>query len=451
MTTTGESFESVVDEYRQLSKAMLGEEVHEGYPLDARLHPGVTQPYDASGPPYQSPFVLTEANVKAYARNIGDDNPLYTDPEYAKTGPYGCLVAPGPALLLSRNSMWHGARVERPGGWPLANFHSGSAWEFFDVLRVGTGFKTSSTAREMIEKPGSRGNLFLFVTDVYYWDMRGDLLGKNYGTLIMIPREEMGTSRTMSVDRLGERMLYDRQAATYDKEKVEEIIDLMANSRPRGKEILYWEDVEVGDKLTPVALPPFTDQDMGAANVLPTGMRAYNFEAGHHLRKQGIHGAYGHPHPLTRWPWGGGDEHGDALMAAYRGIPLPFDHGRHRSQIAQQLMSNWMGDYGFIRRLQMALRRPMYYSDTSTYTGEVVKKFTEVQGGEEGKGAAPGKSTYYAVGIRYECRNQDDLLQVQGTSAVYLPSREGGNVELPIPHPARPPFVPYETFYRDWF
>ncbi len=32
-----------------------------------------------------------------------------------------------------------------------------------------------------------------------------------------------------------------------------------------------------------------------------------------------------------------------------------------------------------------------------------------------------------------------------------LPSREAGPVQLPIPHPARPPFVSYETFYRDWY
>ena len=60
----------------------------------------------------------------------------------------------------------------------MANFHSGTAWEFYDVLRVGTGFRTTSKAKEVIEKPGSRGNLFFLISDVNYWDMGGDLLGK---------------------------------------------------------------------------------------------------------------------------------------------------------------------------------------------------------------------------------------------------------------------------------
>ena len=32
MTTAGETFESIINEFRETSKAMIGEEVHEGYP-----------------------------------------------------------------------------------------------------------------------------------------------------------------------------------------------------------------------------------------------------------------------------------------------------------------------------------------------------------------------------------------------------------------------------------
>ena len=38
-----------------------------------------------------------------------------------------------------------------------------------------------------------------------------------------------------------------------------------------------------------------------------------------------------------------------------------------------------------------------------------------------------------------------------GTATVYLPSREGGPVQLPVPHPSNPPFVDYETFRKDWY
>jgi hypothetical protein len=453
-TEERQTFENLVDEFRRLSHEDLENEVvGEGYPLGMYLYPGTSQPYDASGPPYKSPWVLTEPVIKAYAASIGDDNPLFTDSEYAKSGPYGCLTAPGTALIIARNAMWHGAR--RVGGWPIANFHSGTAWEFFDALRVGTGFKTSSVGKEIIEKPGAHGNLFFFITDVNYWDMRGDLLGKCYGTLIMVPREEMGTGRAMSVERLGERMMYERNVPKLNAEQVEEILDLMEKSKPRGKEVLYWEDVNEGDKLPTFIIPPWTDQDWTATGFIRNGPgRGYQFEGGHKMRRHIQHegpGGFAYTHPVSRWPWSAADEHGDALMAAYRGQALPFDWGGQRSQIPQALMSNWMGDHGFIRRLQMALRRPFYYSDIGLYNGTVTKKFTEVQKGEPGEGAVDGERTYYAVGIKYEGRNQEDQVFVQGTSTVYLPSREGGTVQLPIPHVAKPQAIPYETFYRDWY
>lgn len=451
------TFEALVDEFRHRSKDMLGKELH----LEEVGSPRLTQAFDESGPPFKSFGILTEANIKAYAQRISDDNPLFTNHEYAKNGPYGCIIAPGTILLTARAGLWHGARRQGKAGYPVLNFHAGSALEFFDVIRVGTGFKGSAIANEMIEKPGARGGqMFLLTTDASFWDMRGDLLGKNYGTVIMIPREELGTGRVMPVERLGEKMMYDREVSNYSEEKITEIIDLMEKgSVRRGSDILYWEDVNVGDKLPAWVLPPWTDQDYGGpggASIRRGPVRWYHFEEGHWIVRHGKIGSgaeegWAFTHPISRWPWSAADEHGDALMAAYRGQSLPFDNGVQRGQIPQGLISNWMGDHGFIRKLQVAVRRPMYYGDVGVYTAEVVKKFEDVQVGENGEGAVPGKNTYYAVGINVESRNQVGEIHLQGSCVVYLPSKKGGMVKLPVPHLANPPSVPYETFYRGWY
>ena len=75
----------------------------------------------------------------------------------------------------------------------------------------------------------------------------------------------------------------------------------------------------------------------------------------------------------------------------------------------------------------------------------------QVQEGETATGGKPNRAEYYAVGIRYQGLNQSGETHSQGTATVYLPSRQGGPVQLPIPHPTPLPYVPYETFYRDWF
>jgi len=55
------------------------------------------------------------------------------------------------------------------------------------------------------------------------------------------------------------------------------------------------------------------------------------------------------------------------------------------------------------------------------------------------------------VGISIDGTNQVGEAQAPGTATVYLPSRESGPVKLPIPHPAKPPFVNYNTYHKDWY
>ena len=209
--------------------------------------------------------------------------------------------------------------------------------------------------------------------------------------------------------------------------------------------------------------PPFTLLDQISGGIVSDstqGPRQYeegedltydglHFEGVFHRNRKRIGGAG--THPITRWPWGPRDEHPDAVTAPFRGQPLPFDSGVRRTQAANRLFTDWMGDDGFIRRYQTALRKPLYYGDTTIYTAEVVKKFKELQEGEDAPGGIPGKAQYHVIGMNLQGSNQLGEIQMQGTAALYLPSRENGPVKLPVPHKSSPPYVPYETFYRDWF
>ena len=341
----------------------------------------------------------------------------------------------------------------------MANYFSGAAWDFFDTIKVGTKFHSSSVTKDMFQKQGSRGNLIFFISELFYWDEHGDLPGKCYGTLIMVPIAAMGDSRSMSVEHLGSQLLYERKATQYTPEDIERILKDMDSVKRRGSDTLYWEDVEVGEKLGPIVVPPWTLQDLNAPETVGKGVLhiplgesgdEFAFEPAYHRMKTKKEG---HPvtHPMTRWPWTPPAEHSDPILAAYRALPGPFDGGVQRTQIPYQLLTNWIGDNGFVRRMQTAIRKPVFYADCTYYTGEVVKKFKEVQKGEKGRGAVPGEAEYYAVGIRLQGANQVGEISTPGTATVYLPSRASGPVQLPVPHPVKPPFVPYETYYRDWF
>ncbi len=454
--TIEQTFEEAVTEFIAKTKEFIDTQSLEGIP------PNTPCPYEQEGPPYESPIRLDSNFITKYARAIGDNNPIYTDPDYARKTRYGTQLAPGPVLNYIRYPGIHGAT--RPRGYPIANFVAGCAWEFFDVLRVGDRFRTSKETKELIEKKGGHGDLLFLISEVNYWDFHSDLRAKSYGTLIMVPQRTMGTSRAMDVERLGESMLYERKAQSYSKQEMEDLVKRLEGAERRGSNTLYWEDVEVGDKLGPLVLPPWTLQDQVCqdtvnSHTVGTGDNpgdvpikekdVLSFESAYRRMRERPGSA--RKHPNTLWPWTPGAEHEDALLAAFRGQPGPFDHGGQRFQIPEQLFTNWMGDDGFIRRMYSALRRPVYYADVTTYTGEVVKKYTEVQKGSSEPGGTPGEATYHAIGIRWQGANQVGEAQVPGTATVYLPSRENGPVQLPIPHAAQPPFVNYETFRNEWY
>ena len=94
MTTQQQSFEAAVAEFLEKSREELEKESGENRP------PWAPSPFEQSGPPYEYSQRFTPDLVAKYALTIGDDNPLFTDPDHGKSTIYGSQVAPGPILAL---------------------------------------------------------------------------------------------------------------------------------------------------------------------------------------------------------------------------------------------------------------------------------------------------------------------------------------------------------------
>ena len=112
---TTQTFEEAVAEFLSRSKEQIDQE------SDENLPPWMPAPYDQGGPPYEYSQRFTSDFITRYALSIGDNNPIFTDPEYGKTTRYGCQIAPGPAMALVRYPSVHGA--VRPGGYPACQLH----------------------------------------------------------------------------------------------------------------------------------------------------------------------------------------------------------------------------------------------------------------------------------------------------------------------------------------
>ena len=128
--------------------------------------------------------------------------------------------------------------------------------------------------------------------------------------------------------------------------------------------------------------------------------------------------------PSTNWPfWDADQEYEDILSSKDAGFNAPFSRGMHLVCLAGQVLTNWMGDDGFLRSLNIELPNHFLYGDTMWLRGEVTDKYRE----------RIGDVTYFAVEVRINGTNQIGETVAVGSAVVYLPS-PGHSVALPIPH-----------------
>ena len=141
-----------------------------------------------------------------------------------------------------------------------------------------------------------------------------------------------------------------------------------------GRNIRYWEDVEVGHDFTPIARGPLSMMDtMGFLVGCGRG----------HTHGIMLKGALRHPGHFFRNPEaGGGVEytgigHHRKSVAKEVGVPGVYDYGPQRSAWVATLVTNWMGDAGFLKRIKTELRRFNTMGDTTWAKGKVVKKYKQ--------------------------------------------------------------------------
>ncbi|MCJ7634062.1 hypothetical protein MUP77_16955, partial [Candidatus Bathyarchaeota archaeon] len=198
----------------------------------------------------------------------------------------------------------------------------------------------------------------------------------------------------------------------------------------RGATPRYWDDVNVGDKLLPTVKGPLsTTELMGWDQAhVKLGLQKQqqieergNFEIS--IRRI-VKGLDEDPlNTMTGFPYQPANRHYDWDACKSSGMPAPFDVGCFRACATSHLLSNYMGDDGFIRRFDLQLRKPMFYGDTVWYYAEVVKKYKDKVGDVD----------YGAVDIKINGTNQLGEVCAPATATVYLPS-PGKPITLPIPH-----------------
>ena len=342
---------------------------------------------------------VTEINIDAirhYAWGIGDDNPLWLDAEYAAKTRYGGILAP-PSILYATNRVVSGYCGGLPG---VHAMFAGTNWTWHRVIPINTKVNTEVYLKELIEHDTAFAGRA--IQQIYHGDFfneEGDNLAEADSWVF---RTERGTARERS-------RKYDRDKGrkVYTDDEIRHIREMYAYEKIRGAKPRFWEAVFPGEALPPIAKGPMT----------VTGFIAYVqgwgglYVRAHKLASKtmakhpglGIPNAYNIPDVPERVHW-------EEELAKAVGAPGAYDYGPERISWMSHMMTNWIGDDGFLHKLDAKVVRHNPDGDFITITGKVTKKY---QDGEN-----------FCVDCELIATQQDGEKSCVATATAFLPSRK---------------------------
>lgn len=340
----------------------------------------------------------TPDTLRNWCNGIGDLNPLYRDMEHGRLSRHATQLA-HPMFPMAYG--WIGrTRWGLPG---VHGFYAGNDWELFRHIRPGDRVTAIERVVGVEEKQSKfSGRLVLQYVEASYFNQRGELVARGLG---WCTRHERKAAR--EAGKYKDIVPYE-----YSPEEFERIDEAVLNEdrRIRGNMVRYYEDVQVGEELPPIVRGPLSLMDtMGFLVGCGRG----------HTHGIVLKAAVKHPGHFFRNPEAGGGveytgigHHRDSV-AKEVGVPGTYDYGPQRSAWMCSLVTNWMGDAAFLKRVRSEMRRFNTMGDCTWCKGKVARKYV--------------KDGYALVDLEIWGENQRGELTTPGMATVVLPSRDVGN------------------------
>jgi len=339
----------------------------------------------------------TRDNIRHYAHGIGDDNPLWCEPEYAEKSVHGGIVAL-PSFLFATSRIISGYVGGLPG---VHAMWAGANWNWHRWLRRNETISTEAHLKDLVlHNTRFAGRAVQQIYHVDFYGADGSKVADADSWCFRTDRDIAREEGTKYDD------IKDREPRRYTREELDKIYDLYETEEVRGATPRYWEDVQVGDLLPTMAKGPMT----------VTGFIAYaQGWGGLYIRanklnwKQiskhpglGIPNRFNIPDCPERVHW-------EPEMAVMVGAPGAYDYGPERCSWLTHHMTNWMGDTGFLVSAHSRIRRHNPEGDLLFIQGQVT-----------GKRMENGRAL---VDIAQQAHNQDNEISIVGGGTVALPTR----------------------------
>lgn len=355
--------------------------------------------------------------ISHFAFGCGDDNPLFHNPAYGATTRWHDQIAP-PTFLIStgldqtpkftdpeRKKLFKG--LFRGTG----KYYSGVKWTWYKPVYPGRPVLVEHYTLDVEVKESSSFAGGRSVKETFrslYVDIDGNPIATRDESYINAERH--GSKKAGKYSHI--------QRQTWTQEALAEVEAAYEAEVRRGADPQWWEDVKVGDQLPPVMKGPLTVVDIICMH-MGWGWGGYSvgpLKYAHKMRQRMpaffVPDEYGVPDVVQRLHW-------DPERAKALGIPAPYDYGQMRAAWISHLLTNWIGDDGWLAEMEVQTRGFNYHGDIHLCTGTVTAK----DGPQD------------VVSVDVAATNQRDEATTKGTAKVLLPSKQTGAVVLPVPDP----------------
>jgi acyl dehydratase len=350
-------------------------------------------------------YVTTDL-IRHYVDSIGDRNPLYRFQDYARKTRWGGIIAP--PTFTDAIVQPYPSKIEPELTDKFDHFWNvpyGSRREFFQVIRPGDKLRVIQRplgVKEIESKRGKDVREFHEITRRTLINQREEVVANSdvvLNVVIEYPVDEKhpfwpGRKKYKLTDK--ERDDIERG---YDEEK------------RRGANTLFWEDVSVGEKFKLHDVGPMALYDVAAFYAGAIVGHAVAFDCEHERINHYRSFHYLDPE-VNAWTCSGIchfiDNKGHAPI--WTGGPAVGLYSQDEGLIAR-LICDWMGDDGFIKRLDCNTPSYPILGDVFRLRGKVTEKCTTNNG-------------EHLVDVEVRCENaHDGMLITEGTSTVRLASR----------------------------
>ena len=375
---------------------------------------GIAHPHPQP-PHYRFP---NEDAFRHVAEAYGDDNPLWCDPDYARRTRWEGPIAPphlvGGDTLVGQDEVAELDHevAELMRGDPIRGahaFYSGSFREWWAPLRPGMQITRRNALVGVHDKQSEFAERAVHEWSAEVFAAGGSPLSAQYRLMIRTERAKASGK----YDDTAIEVYADEELARIDEQYAKEL------ERRRGSVPRWWEDVQEGDEVGPLVKGPLRVTDIVCWHV-GMGMGLYGVKPlrlGYQQRRRVPRffrpDALNIPDVQQRVHW-------DPEWARRAGNPAIYDYGRMRETWLIHLCTDWMGDDGWLWRLDCEFRRFNYVGDTHWMRGRVARKLVV----DEDRPA---------VELDLWGENQRGETTTPGRATVLLPSRDHGPVRLPDP------------------